>query len=495
MSNIIDPKSYAVAYWNMKPFWTDCINLKEPLSTTLPFYLNKYSKEDNKEYSDRVKRLAQVNFIDLVIDAYCSMLFSTDVRITAKNNQDAVDAFVENCNLQGDSLKEYCREIIAPSAFLYGVTDVVVEMDNAEIRTKADETTPYCYIIPPLNRVNWTLSDAKQFTSYRSVDTVNTENTAMGTRDPQQFREWSLLEYTTFDQNGDNVVKKPNPFKDDRGGFIPIVSVIPLPSMRFYSDRMGQSLVQNTVGFQKMVINLISLIFDFHEQVNYALRVINVDPNMGEVPDESEDLEGGNRRTISLLGADMKLLTPDPRGVESMAAFLGTIIELVYQDVRISSDANVNKTHQSTGTIRGNMAPLYNRMTRISKHFEKAYKQIIEMALKVQGIDPVKAGVKVQWGTNFSFESFANAIEELTSLRAVLSDISPTAIGEMSKKTIQPALYNSDQLEVIDKEIDDWVVKANAGEVGPTPAMPLPTDQQSNSADDAAQKVTDQGGD
>jgi hypothetical protein len=39
--------------------------------------LNKYAKEDDMEFAERVKRLAQVNFVDLAINAYCSMLLPT----------------------------------------------------------------------------------------------------------------------------------------------------------------------------------------------------------------------------------------------------------------------------------------------------------------------------------------------------------------------------------------------------------------------------------
>ena len=54
----------------------------------------------------------------------------------------------------------------------------------------------------------------------------------------------------------------------------------------------------------------------------------------------------------------------------------------------------------------------------------------------------------------------------VTALRAVLSNMAPTAVAEIARRTIQPQLYNSEQLEVIDGEIIDWVQKAISGEVG-----------------------------
>jgi hypothetical protein len=51
---------------------------------------------------------------------------------------------------------------------------------------------------------------------------------------------------------------------------------------------------------------------------------------------------------------------------------------------------------------------------------------------------------------------------EVAALRAVISDMAATAVAEIARKTIQPQLYTSEQLELI---IDDWVQKAVSGEV------------------------------
>src|SRR5581483_10946304 len=95
-------------------------------------FLNRYMKEDNDEFLQRVKRLCQVNFVDLILAAYNSMIFSTNVRISSASHQDEVQSFVQSCNQQGDTLMDWFREFVAPQAMLYGVCDVMVDLPRVQ---------------------------------------------------------------------------------------------------------------------------------------------------------------------------------------------------------------------------------------------------------------------------------------------------------------------------------------------------------------------------
>lgn len=491
-------------YWQMRSFWTDALSLKEPLPSTLSFYLKKYAKEDDAEFVERVKRIAQVNFVDLIVDSYCSMLFSTDIRIESAKYQDKVAAFVNRCNLQGDTLKDYFRELIAPAAFTFGLVDVFCDMPEVTglVETVAQQQAaganlPYCYMVPPLNRTAWSLSDARDYTMYRSQDVINTQISSTATNnDEKQYSEWTLDSVTVYDHQGNPVKEaRKNPF-----GFIPAVTVTPLPTMRFYDDRMGLSLVQDVVPLQKLVLNLLSLIYDFHESVNFATRVLKQDTTDGdEPPTEGEMAEGGNKRGIIIRGKDSDYWTeiPDSAGVVAMCGFLQEIIDRAYQSVRIPSDANTNKTHQSRGTIRGNLAPLYNRMVRISRHFEKAMRQVIETALRVQGINVSDAGVTVTWGNNFAFEAFINAVEEATAFKALAQDMAPTAVASIVKKAFGSQIYDTATIKSAETEIDQWVKRTKEAilnpvqSIGPDGKPVAPTLQKQNTEINAAEKIAE----
>lgn len=490
-----DPKSFSPIYNAILPFWIDVLQLKEPLQTGLSGiaqYLIRYPKENDADFVERVKLLCQVNFLDLVVDSYLSMLFSTNIEIKSEKHQDRVDAFKNRCNQQGETLIDYFAETIAPASLAFGVTDVIVDLPQRtdEVSKYQEEQTglndPYIYMISPLNRINWKLDDAGNYVEYQSQDVVDTQIYPNYQQpDSQQYTCWTLDEVVIYDKNGNETDRRPNTL-----GFIPAVTVVPRHPLRYHKDRIGISLVQDVVPLQKQVINLMSLIMDWMVNANFVQRVLIQDTDQGdEPPTEGELAEGGNKNGIVLRGknSDMKLVTPDAAGVEAMMRYLGETIERIYQSVSMTSDSNTNKTHQTGQTIRSNNAVLFNKLSKITKHFERAIKQIVEMALRVQGIKE-DCGVTVQWDRNFAYEAFITAIQELQMLKQTASDISPTAIAEYAKAVIAPKLYSSGKMADVDREADEWAKKVNANPDLLTPQKPQ-TLEQSNQSINAADKV------
>jgi hypothetical protein len=494
-------KSQSVAYWYFRPFWTDCLNLYEPMPSSLAMYLRKYEKEEDIEFANRCSSLAQINMIYLIVEATISMIFSTNIDIKSKQHQDVVDAFVKNCTPQGDRLTDFLREQLAPSAFAYGLTDIVVDMpeDKADKlsvqQAKAKKLAPYCYLIPPLNRYNWSVDSNGHFDMYRSEDILNTEiqgnlQLAGSATERKEYQVWTTDTVERYDSDGNQTSSKPNPY-----GFIPIVTCAPVSkSLRYPNERLGRSLIQDVIPLQKLIINVMSLIYDFHESSNFPFRVLKQDTTNGDEPPTEEEIsEQGNKRGFILRGegSDYKIVSPDPAGVNAMLEYLQQLIERCYQQVMMPSDANVNKTHQSGNSIRSNMAVLFNKLTTYTRRMEKTVKEIVDMALRVQGIDPVEADVRVDWDTNFSYESFTNAQQQLSMVIQNLSDISPTAVAEFCKKVMGPQMFGSPMLEKVYKEFDAYAKKPipvqNAAD---DPDTKPQTVQQETTQINAAEKVS-----
>ncbi len=488
-----DPNSYSVAYWRMRNQWTDSLNLYEPLPETLSRYLHRYSSEDNKDFAERVKRLAQVNFTEYVVQFWNSMLFSSKPEIKCADScKDDVDAFVNDCNGFGDTLMEYARDVIAPTSFLYGICDVVVDLPSTsqDLITLADEQSlglknPYCYVIPPLNRIQWGLNNNKHYNMYTSYDIINTQISAsMGIKDEKQYQRWTDETVEQFDAMGNVTSQKANPY-----GFIPIVPVLYRNSQRFFSDKIGISLVKDVVPIQKLIINLISLIFDYHEQSNFAHRILiqdTTDGNIDNAPTQQEAQAMSNHRMSMLYGSgsDLKIMVPDPAGVESMHGLLRLLVELLFLACGMPSDYGQNKTHQSEGTVRANGAKVFNSLGVMARQYEKAFKKIIETMLLVKGYTPEEvraAQITVRWDTNFSYAPFSQTIEELAALKAAIGDISPTALKEMVKRTLSPKLSDAIEWDKIEGEIDAADV-STPEPVPPTVKPPMPSGTDSGQA-------------
>jgi hypothetical protein len=502
-------KQQSTAYWYYRPFWTDCLNLYEPLPDTLQAYLRRYEKEEDNEFANRCASLAQINMVYLIVESTLSMLCSTKLEIKSQQHQDKVDSFCNCCTPQGDSIADFVREQLGPTAFVYGLADVVIDMpeqkdDKLSVeQARARGLQPYAYVVPPINRYNWAVDSNGNFSMYRSEDILNTQiqgNLQLGgsASEQKEYQVWTLETVERYDSYGNMVSTKKNPY-----GFIPITTCAPVSrSMRFPNERLGRSLVQDILPLQRQIINVMSLIYDYHESANFPYRILKQDTSDGEEPPTQEEImEQGNKRGLLIRGAnsDYFLAQPNPAGVTAMIDYLQQLVERCYQQVLMPSDATTNKTHQSGNSIRSNMAALYNKLTTYTKRLEKTVKEIVEMALRVQGIDPFEAQIKVSWDTNFAFESFTNSQQQLSLVIQNLSDKSPTSVAEFAKKVMSPQFYGSTVMDKVLNELDKWAAKPVPDPLmeGNTPDTTPKTAQQQNTQLTASEKISEdeEGGD
>lgn len=455
--------TYSTAYNQLKAKWTDALDLYEPIPGSLARFLPKHTKEDPEEYAVRLRKVAQVNAIKLIVDFYLSQLFSTNVRITSERHQDKVDSFIASCNQRGDSLLDFYREQVTPLAFVFGSVDVFCDLPEADqpVSSLAEQQSlgldqPYCFVVPPLNRVRWQTDDAGRYTFYQSRDEIDTAiNASMQIKHLTQYQCWMPDRVAVFDKDGTVISDAENPY-----GFVPAVAVTPLPSRRYYSDALGISLIDDQIDLQKLVITTLSMIEDYQANMNFAQFTMIWDTEeAGEPPPEGELKELGNKRGLMLKGkgSDAKFVSPDPAGIESMCRYFDQLLDKMFQIALIPVNSTDIKTHTSSSTIRSNFASLYNRLTTISKQLAKSMKQVIDMSLRIRGIDPAEADVSVQWENSFSYEAFISALEELREAKAVAADLSPTAVKELTKRAMSSKLYDSGKMEEINDEIDAWV--------------------------------------
>jgi hypothetical protein len=499
--NQSDLNRFSPAYYQLRNKWIDAINLYEPVPGSLSNFLTRYSKEDPEEFAQRSKRVAQFNIIKMVIDFYGSMLFSTNLTATANDNYKAdVEEFVNNCNPRGDSLWDFYREQVFPQAALYGNVDVFTDLPaspsgaiSLQQQQEQGLDKPYCFLVPPINRVRWQVGPDDSYTYYQALDVAETQiNPQFQIKQQDQYQCWTLDTVYSYDKKGTLVDIKPNPY-----GFIPAVCVTPQPSIRFYEDKLGDPLIDGLIELQKEVINTLSLISDYHASINFALLVFIQDISDGAEPmQESELTEVGNKRAAHLEGSGSKVqfVGPEPAGVKSMQDYLDQLLDKMFQLKLIPISGTDIKTHTSSSTIRSNLSTLYNALSRMAKHLERSVKQLLEMMLRVKYAgDPSfnvrNAAVAVQWNTNFSYESFINNLTQLATLKQTASDLSPTFVKEYAKKVAMSELYNipENKKEEIISEMEKWNNKPT--EVGKTVPVNLTPVRSITSDVNAANKV------
>lgn len=466
----IEPKAlsgYSQIYWLRRQEWIDALNLYEPVPFVLGTYLRRNKKEDNAEYGARLSKLCQINYVYNAVDFYRSMLWSTSVEITAEGPLKAsVDAFVKKCNRRGEDFRTFMRERATPLQLLFGSCDIFCDLprvseSEAPISLWEQQQRgldlPYCYAVPPLNRLQWVNDEAGNFSFYKSMDVIDKQiGPALDIGQLHQYNLWTVEEVYKYDQDGNQVSVVANPY-----GFIPVTTIAPLGSIRFQDKELGVSIVQDLVPLQVNLLNALSEMFDFHHFANFPQLVINRDttvptPPMGE---EGESIEVGMHRLLELLGkdSDAKWISPDAQAILAKQAFIfESIVPEIYCTMLIPP-AQI-KTHTSENTIRTNLQQLYTRLTAMAQHLAVGMKRVIETALKVQGYSSEQiedASVEVAFNTNWSFEAFMDSVQELEQTRKTIGDLTKTAIKEMAKRVVNSKLYNSAQIQQIHKEIDE----------------------------------------
>ena len=455
-----DASKFNVAYTQLKPRWTDELNLYEPVSGSVAAYLRQHASEDRDEFAQRAAGACQINGIKLILEFYRSALFSNDPQISCDPVAEAaVRAIEQQATLQGDTLKDFLHDSVWPSGGLFGQVDIWADMPNVQAVSLADAQAqglrPYLFTVSPLNRVRWNVQDDGTYDLYQSEDIVDEQIASQfDLRDKTQYQKWTPDVMQFLAKDGRILLELPNPY-----GFIPATPFIPNPSIRFADDALGVSLVDEQVDMQKLLINTMSYIDDFHRSVNFAMFTVTQDTDNGEEPAQEGELdEVGNNRAMLLKGKGSKaaFVSPSPDGVRAMVEYLNQILDAMFKAGLIPIGSSDIKTHTSGATIRANLSPLYNKLTRMAKSLEKATKRVINLTLAVQGIDPDQANVKVSWPTNFSYESLTEAIEQLAAARDAAGDMSPTAIKQLALKMYTPALYNTGEMDKITKEINDW---------------------------------------
>ncbi len=491
--------AYSLTYWRMRPSWNLYLDLYEPLTNnvssvagqggaptvaatkgSLSQFLFKYKSEDAEEYSSRLQRVAQVNFLEYIVQYWSAILFSSPLQFSYNDSvKDKLDAFIANCNGRGDTLEDYARDVIVPSTFIYGITDLVVDMPktNGETITLDTEAEyqPYCYVVPPLNRLDWQIDKTSgRYCRYRSYDIINTQiQPQMGVTDVCQYQDWTDKEVASYDTSGSETSSITNPY-----GFIPIVPFTFKSSLRFFDDAIGISLVKDIAPLQRLMINILSLIMDWQEQTNFALRYMIQDVDGGydddtDAPVEGDGVEMSSKRVVKMRGkgSSIGIMTPDPAGANNMQTWLGQLVDMMFMAAGLPTDIGENKTHQSGVTVRANYSKILNTATIISKTLAKHLKKTLEYSLKVQGLSDkeiAEADVQVIWHPNYSFQSFGQAVEELIALKSVMADIAPSAVAAFSKMTMASRISSSEEYEESIKETDEWVEKQkNPPEVDP----------------------------
>lgn len=476
-----------VAYRKLQLQHKDASKLYEPEPGQVAGYLNRNATEDAEEFSSRAASAYQINLLRDGVLFYQSQLHASDGKVTCDTYEDIVNGIVANFTLSGKSMWDFARDEITPNAFLDGSVDIFGDLTQPatapislaeELASEAYQ--PYYYVTHWLNRVQWTVGDDGEYLFYQSKDIENTEvNPGMGIQQVDRYAIWTPETYCKYDTKGKLQSEVPNPY-----GFIPAVTCIPFESRNFPNNKIGIPLIQDAIELQKNIINKLSLIDNFHSQCSFSIGVLkdgrdNVDPGQQPEDDNQETESLGNNRLVKVVGAnsDFNFRAPDPRSVLAMQDWLLSQVDQGYRSMGMPINSVDVKTHTSANSIKATLGQTRYRLRLIAASLERTLKSCIDMGLRLKGLDPVKANVKVSIDKTFSLEALMDGLVELKAMRdAAVDQISRTYYGKYTEAVMARAV---DSPEAGD-EVEAW---AQSEEPLSGAGLPAPKDQTDKPGD------------
>lgn len=479
MGDEFDPSALRAEYVLYRDTMRDYLDLLEMDPVRLPRFIEPHDGESPEKLALRKKLGAIFNYVPLIVKMTVNYLHSEQPTFDVKD--EALQAFVDNCNGGGMSLVQYIRREVLPLALALGWVDVLVQnpaTDEGMFTTAADEQatpeplSPRVFTITPLDRTNWS---ARQDHSYlwvrfrdrdnendnpfviQPVPTVQTYVTISGfsravpvdAGNPETgfwVRSWK-----------DPEDKKQKEWSHD-GDWLP-TRRCPVATL-YYSQSIdperrhfGVSKVSMISILTKKLIQLLSW---SDEQVlsNLALFVF---------PGEQPKDDRGEPIPVKLspfaviwLGNDAKV---DPRILQGDTGHIGIIWEIIDAYTReilrlaylIGASA---EAEQITSGVQGVVArtELFQELSDLAGSLDRFGLEMLALAASLLNGEDIDVEALVErykptvnyYKGNYSIDPLKDVIANAQALIDTFADISPAMVQATYRQLAQTALYNED---------------------------------------------------
>ena len=122
-------------------------------------YLQQYTLETEGQYGQRLESTPLDNLCKNVVHTYTSFIYSQPIkRNFAGLNEQTVNKFLKDCDLEGRTFNSFMREVSVYSS-VYGAVWVVVDKPSTPALTLADQQAknirPYVSMYSPENVIDW----------------------------------------------------------------------------------------------------------------------------------------------------------------------------------------------------------------------------------------------------------------------------------------------------------------------------------------------------
>lgn len=491
----IDPSREHPKYKENFPTWRLYLDLYELDRTKIAALVEKFGDDEDVDRYERRQQLAAIfNYVPTIVRMVVNYIFSQQPTISSTD--EALNAFIADCDGRGTSLSEWMKESALPMALVFGMVDCLVQNPSSEdaqlfisaADDQAADVSPRLFLITPLIRTDWSEDQSGEYNWIRFRD--------RDADDPNPFREKPVesVSYVTISRAVDPVVNdkknavgfwlrswlKPDEGGDGAsagggdkmvwlhdGGFLPTRRAA-IETLYFAKsndpDRrhFGLSKIAMIAVLTYKIIQLLSWT-DEDVIANLAVFVL---PGTPPVDDSGKEIAVVmNPNSIIWLKGDPKINPQMLQGSTDNMKFKTDLIDIYIREIlRLAYIIGASgKVETVTSGVQAVVSrnELFMELTDLAASCDQFVYGVLALASSWLNNDDVDRASITQRATvdfykgPYMVDPLETTIKNADALIALFSRTSPTLVREVLRQVAQTVMYNETQnRSTVFEEID-----------------------------------------
>jgi hypothetical protein len=427
-------------------------------------HLFKHFRENEEDYSDRLKRAHYINYCEVLVDYYTNFIFSEPIDRNGGSNSELYRDFMKDVNKRGDNIDTFMRTVCEDSQ-VFGMSYIFVDAPKKDggLVTKFEEQQngirPYWVLVKPEEVIHWAIDEFGRYT-YLKRRQLSEEF------DGSKVRVYEIYTEYTFDTITITKVdvtdkSKPEIFPSEplpnELGRIPIVAA-KWKKSKLYPN-MGKSFLTDFAANNREIYNLTSLLDEFLYRQAFNILVMQTDGQPAAEGDETvlgpsnvlEYPKGANAPAYIYPSSDTADKIQDERGRIKNEMFARAAQDTVNEIFNGEKSSGFSQAQSFSKTV-----PFISARADMLEAVENEL-----MALTMEMMGKTWDG-KVKYKDRYELTNLTDALTQLQVLVRDLHIPSETFVKEQLKRMVRE--YDGklpvETLAKIEKEIEEMSFKS-----------------------------------
>jgi ribosomal protein L12E/L44/L45/RPP1/RPP2 len=409
--------------------------------------LFKHTREHDKDYDERVKRVYYQNEIENLVDFHSDYIFQETIQRDGGKDKEFYNKFIANVNKKGDDITAFMYEQ-AVDTDVYGMTYVLVDAPKqpdlgGRTLTKFDEQKlglqPYWVAIPPMEILDWVM-DAFGVYEYIKRQQVLTILNGNQPKKVERYTEYTFAEITITDVD----VSKPQAEILSKETVTNPIGAIPIERIRFKTYKrypeMGKSMLLNLADAGRELLNLKSLEQEFLYRQCFNILAMEAEESV-PFKEQEEGETGSSNALIYPRGAKPpQYIAPDPAPADKMEQAQDRVVAAMFRAVAQDVMNDMFNGGKSSGFSKSqSFQKSVPKIASRAEVLEDAENRLMRLTMKFKRRD---------WTGSIKYKDryeITNLTDWLTQLVMLFSDLGlPLASPTFAKEQLKKALFTFD---------------------------------------------------